>query len=296
MENENNEIQKAEIQPIKKTLENIQTIQKVLDQVMKMGCHYDKIDGCGDKPVLLKAGAEKILSTFRIGVEAVIEDLSDDYDRRFRVICRGFYIPTGNTVGYGVGEGSTSEKKYAWRAAVCEEEYEETDETKRQKYWKKGYRDNPATSILQVRQNPSDIANTVLKMAKKRAMVDLCLTATACSDIFDQDLDEDAVQEHIKENGNAQTFKKPQAQPPRQQATATNNSSFVQQEGGISENQAKRLFAIIKGQEQGGYSKDYVDGWLRSLGVDKYQDILQGEMYDDICSNIQNKTIPAPQG
>ena len=38
--------------------------------------------------------------------------------------------------------------------------------------------------------NPSDSYNTVLKMAKKRAMVDGVITTTACSDIFDQDIDE----------------------------------------------------------------------------------------------------------
>lgn len=31
--------------------------------VMKMGHHYDKIPGCGDKPVLLKPGAEVIALT-----------------------------------------------------------------------------------------------------------------------------------------------------------------------------------------------------------------------------------------
>ncbi len=39
-----------------------------------------------------------------------------------------------------------------------------------------------------MRTNPADQANTILKMAKKRAEVDLCLTALACSDIFTQDM------------------------------------------------------------------------------------------------------------
>ena len=38
--------------------------------------------------------------------------------------------------------------------------------------------------------NPADHYNTVLKMAKKRALVDAVLTATAASDIFTQDLED----------------------------------------------------------------------------------------------------------
>jgi hypothetical protein len=38
--------------------------------------------------------------------------------------------------------------------------------------------------------NPADVYNTVLKMGKKRAMVDAVLTCTAASDIFTQDVEE----------------------------------------------------------------------------------------------------------
>ena len=38
--------------------------------------------------------------------------------------------------------------------------------------------------------NPADVLNTVLKMAKKRALVDAVLSATGASDIFTQDLEE----------------------------------------------------------------------------------------------------------
>ncbi len=38
--------------------------------------------------------------------------------------------------------------------------------------------------------NPADMFNTVLKMAKKRAFVDATITATACNDLFTQDLED----------------------------------------------------------------------------------------------------------
>src|SRR6185369_6401125 len=42
----------------------------------------------------------------------------------------------------------------------------------------------------QVRTNPADVANTILKMAKKRGLVDAILTVTAASDIFTQDIED----------------------------------------------------------------------------------------------------------
>jgi len=164
---------------------NVQVIQKVMQSVMIPKVHYDTIPGCGSKPMLLKPGAEKILSVFRIGTDLTIEALGDDYDFKYRIVIRGFHIPTGNTIGYGVGVCSTKEKKYAWRRVVCQGEFDDAEPDKRQNKW-----NDDGSQTLQVRQSPPDIENTVLKMAKKRAMVDLCLTATACSDIFAQDLDE----------------------------------------------------------------------------------------------------------
>ena len=184
---------------------HVQLIQQVMQAVMVPKTHYDTIAGCGDKPVLLKPGAEKILTTFKIGTDLKVEDLGDGYDFRYRVTIRGFYIPTGNTVGYGVGEASTKEKKYAWRRAMCQTEFDEAPETRRRIYWKpqkdkKGYNiKGEAEQELQVRQDPSDLANTVLKMAKKRAMIDLCLTSTACSDIFVQDIDDEDVADNVQQ-------------------------------------------------------------------------------------------------
>ena len=283
-------IGKGQIQSVKEIKGQIQAVQEVMKSVMKQGCHYDTIPGCGKKPVLLKPGSEVLLTTFRIGVEMIVEDLSNGTEFRYRVKCRGFYIPTGNTVGFGIGECSTAEKKYAWRAAVCDEEYNETLESSRQVYWSRSYNAKEATSVKQVRQTPADIANTVLKMAKKRAQIDLCLTATACSDIFVQDIDEDMVQDHIKQGGGGQAFQKPAAKAPTSNQAPTGDC--------ITENQAKRMFAIVSGQtppkDVNGYTKDYVDSWLKGVyGIETYRDTPK-PVYNEIIDHITNKTIPAP--
>ena len=167
-----------------------QLIQMVLRTVMKEGVHYGTIPGTKGKS-LWKPGAELILTTFRLGtVPETIEETGQGY----RVTIRVFHIPTGNTVGYGVGSCSFAEEKYAWRRAVNADEYESAaPANKRQKHYANG------GSTNQVRTNPADYENTVLKMAVKRARVDACLACTAASDAFDQDLETVPVDELKRE-------------------------------------------------------------------------------------------------
>lgn len=154
---------------------------------MKPNTHYGVIPGC-NQPSLYTAGSEVLLTTFRIAVDPEVIDLSNGDEIRFRVRARGIHQMTGVTIGVGVGECSTSEEKYKWRNAVCDEEYDNTPETHRRIKYSK-YKDR-ITKKKQIRTNPADLANTVLKMAKKRAQIDLTLTATAASDIFTQDIED----------------------------------------------------------------------------------------------------------
>lgn len=172
---------------IKAQLDAILALQEL---VMKDGEDYGVIEGTGSKPTLLKAGAEKLKTMFRIADEPKIEDLSTGDNIRYRIVMRGLSIPSGIFLGSGVGECSSDEKKYKWREVVCPEEWDATPEDRKQVLWKKGWSGKPATSVQQVRANHADIANTILKMAKKRALVDLMLNITAASAIFTQDLDE----------------------------------------------------------------------------------------------------------
>ena len=98
-------------------------------------------------------------------------------------------IPSGDGVGCGIGECSTDEDKYKWRGVNSEAEWNATPEDRRRiKYAKpKGDWDG---QTKQIRTNPADLANTCLKMAKKRAQIDLTLTATAASDVFEQDIED----------------------------------------------------------------------------------------------------------
>jgi len=166
----------------------INTIQQVMREVMIDKVHYGVIPGCGDKPALLKPGAEKIMATFRLSADPEVEDLSSADEIRYRVRVR-MLATDGTLVGVGVGECSSNEDKYKWRKAVCREEFDDTQEDRRREKWIKPYMRDPF-QVKQIRTQPADVANTILKMAKKRALIDGVLTATAASDIFAQDIDE----------------------------------------------------------------------------------------------------------
>ena len=139
----------------------VKLIQDVMKDTMKDGEHYGAIPGCGPKPTLLKPGAEKLCLTFRLSPSYGIARTNlDDGHREYEVVTTLTHIDTGKVIGQGVGTCSTMEKKYK-------------------------------------KSPPADIYNTVLKMGKKRSLVDAALTATAASDIFTQDIEEMG-----KDNGN----------------------------------------------------------------------------------------------
>ena len=167
---------------------HVNRVQEVMKAVMIDGQHYGLIPGCGPKPTLLKPGAEKLMETFRLAVDPQIDDLSTALTRRYRIVARVTAQSTGRFLGAGVGECSSDEEKYAWREAVCKEEWEETDPMDRRNKWKRGTKE--PFVVHQIKTNAPDIANTILKMAKKRALVDAILTVTAASDIFTQDIED----------------------------------------------------------------------------------------------------------
>ncbi len=211
----------------------VQLIQEVMKAVMEKDVHYGIIPGT-PKPTLYKPGSEKLLSTFRIGVEPETIDLSTPDEVRYQVKARGFSQETGGLLGVGIGECSSNEEKYKWRRPVCDEEFAETPEDRKRVVWKRGQQKNYQQK--QIRTNPADVANTILKMAKKRAQIDLTLTVTAASDIFDQDLEDlpAGVVEGIVEK---ESEKKPPVATPQKKAKDPNEPA--------TEPQIKAIHALL---------------------------------------------------
>lgn len=164
-------------------LQHAMVVQEVMRAVMRPGVHFGEIPGT-DKPTLFQPGADKLCMTFRIAPEFDIQDLSTSDCVRYRVTCRGVHQLSGVTLGSCVGEASSNEEKYKWRRSVTDEEFDATPPAMRRvKYGKRW-------NTKQVRTEPADVANTVLKMAEKRAKIGMVLNVTAASDMFGQDLED----------------------------------------------------------------------------------------------------------
>lgn len=164
----------------------VRRIQEIKQAVMKKDTHFGVIPGC-KKESLYKPGAEMLLLTFRIAAEEPkVEDLSTPDAIRYRVTRNG--TVNGALVASGIGECSSDEEKYRWRKAVCDQEFIETPEDRKRNVWKNG-RDG-VYQVKQIRTNPADVANTILKMADKRGYVAMAILATAAGDIFTQDIED----------------------------------------------------------------------------------------------------------
>ncbi len=189
-------------------------IQDLMKAGMRDTEHYGVIPGCGDKPALLKPGAEKLCLMFRLAPRFEIQtvDMPNGH-REYRVTCSLYHINSGAFWGSGVGSCSTMESKYRYRSGVGENtrvkvpkdywDLRRTGKTKEamELIGGKGYttkKDDDGIWYIYEKidktENPdiADTYNTVLKMGKKRALVDATLSATAASDIFTQDVEENA--------------------------------------------------------------------------------------------------------
>ncbi|MCA0214562.1 MAG: hypothetical protein LCH79_15460 [Proteobacteria bacterium] len=188
-------------------ISHVAMVQEVMKAVMKPDVHYGVIPGT-DKPTLYKQGAEVLCMAFRVSDTYSVEDLSTPDMVRYRVTCTGSHQISGTVLGTGMGEASSGEEKYKWRKA-WDDEFDATPENLRRikmgKYKTK-----------QVRTEPADLANTILKMANKRAKIAMTINVTACGDMFGQDLEDmdAALREHLtRREGDDRQPDQPQAPP-----------------------------------------------------------------------------------
>lgn len=199
---------------INEMVAQVTSIQELMNKLLKKDEHYGVIPGTS-KPTLYKAGAEKLCTMFRLAPQYIeTRRQLDNGHVDYIVKCRLVHIVTNYNWGEGLGSCSTMESKYKYRT-----DYEDTGKSVPKDYWENrdanliGGKEfstkkfNGSWKIVKKSkiENP-DIAdqwNTVLKMAKKRALVDAILTATATSDIFYQDLEDlrEMTNEPVKKNG-----------------------------------------------------------------------------------------------
>ena len=152
-------IESVNVHAVQNTLQKISQFQAVVQNTLKKDHDYGIIPGT-PKPSLLKPGAEKILMLFGVTSEYEVVERVQDYEKgffAFTVKCLIFR--NGTKITEGVGHCNTKERKY-------------------------------------INQDPYTLANTCLKMAKKRALIDATLTLASLSEVFTQDIED--MQEFIQ--------------------------------------------------------------------------------------------------
>jgi len=146
----------------------VNQLQYLMSNVLQKGEHYGVIPGTKGKPSLLQPGAEKICLMFKLVPRYRVEKTAlPGGHREVEVTCTLYQRGSDVVEGEGLGSCSTMESKYRYRNK-----------------WVNGNK--------QREENPdiADTYNTVLKMAKKRALVDAVKSTTAASDIFTQDVED----------------------------------------------------------------------------------------------------------
>ncbi|WP_195603821.1 hypothetical protein [Clostridium tyrobutyricum] len=185
----------VEIGEVRNTLGKIAQFQSIVQKTLKKGHDYGEIGGV-TKPTLLKPGAEKVLMLMGLTSEYDIIEKIEDYDKGvFAYTIKCILRKNGQKITEGVGSCNSKEDKYRWRWAKEDDLPIGSDITTL-----KSKTNNYGTTKYKIEND--DIysqANTILKMAKKRAQIDATLTVASLSEIFTQDI-EDMTQFQEKEN------------------------------------------------------------------------------------------------
>lgn len=218
----------TDLRPMDEVNDRINKIRTLMKSNMKDNVHFGKIPGCGDKPALLKPGAEMICTLFQFSpeFEITVAEVGGGH-REYQIITTLYHTPSGLKMGQGVGSCSTMENKYRFRwentGAVVPKEYWDT--RNKSIIGGESYSTRKVAGTWYVFQkieydNPADYYNTCLKMAKKRSLVDAVITATGVSELFTQDI-EDMVESGLI-NGQSETEKKEYTGEPPVKAKGSN--------------------------------------------------------------------------
>jgi hypothetical protein len=152
----------------------VKMLQEFVREHMVEGEDYGVIPGTSGKPTLFKPGAEKLNAIFGLAPIVEITSRDEDWDAgrvAYEVKVTLLNKRTTSVEAEGIGNCKSRERRYK-------------------------------------NQDAANIANTILKMAKKRALIDATLSATRASGLFTQDLEDMDLertekQEHERHERNA---------------------------------------------------------------------------------------------
>ena len=207
-------------------LTKVRQFQAIVKKMLIPNIDYGVIPGTGDKPTLLKPGAEKLSKMHGLADKYEILERVEDFEKPFFnyvIKCTMFHIASGEVISEGFGSCNSMESKFRYRWV---NENKVPPELNKEDLPTRSYNNK-----FLYRIDNDDIcsqANTILKMGKKRAQVDATLSACRLSAVFTQDFDdiEDATVVHHPAPG-----KKPDVQEPQSKSQQQPNGNGEKKTG-----------------------------------------------------------------
>ena len=231
---------------VQATLQQVEEFRALIHSELREGPDYGTIPGIS-KPTLLKPGAEKIAKLLGLADTYEITDKTAEWERglfQYEVRCSLVSIRTGQIVAQGVGECNSYESKYRYRDAKrkCPECGVEAIIKGKIEYgggwvcfgkiggcgakWGNGASVIVSQTMGRVlNEDPADQVNTILKMAKKRSLIDASLSVGSLSNLFTQDLEDMPSPPQSAQAPQAGASNPPASAPPPQTASSASNGS-----------------------------------------------------------------------
>ena len=170
----------------------INEFQQIVHQHLVEGADWGIIPGT-TKPTLLKPGAEKIAKLLGLADQYEIVDRQEDWAKpffRYLVKCKLIHVASQNLISEGLGECNSMESKYRWRWISERDLPTGIDKTKLVMQERTAKTGGHWTVFRFENDDIYSQVNTILKMGKKRALVDAALSAGRLSNVFTQDMED----------------------------------------------------------------------------------------------------------
>lgn len=246
-------------------------------EVLSDGLDYGKIPGTGDKPTLLKPGAEKLCFLFGLRPTFEVVQSVEDWERGlfyYRYRCT-LHDAAGGVIADGEGSCNSREKKYRYRSVerTCPECGKETikrskfpprDQPNAQPGWYcyakiGGCGANFAAEDIRIAEQesgqientePYDLINTLQKMAQKRALIAAVLVGTGASQFFTQDVEDmqviDMPSEPVVRHPTAQPEQAPAPETPPAPKPRVIKLDKATEDNGVPTDTWFRLFKYVQ--------------------------------------------------
>jgi len=257
---------------ISDTREQLQMLEKFVDEVLIIDRDFGVIPGTSGKPTLFKPGAHNIMTAMQCYSRPQVVDRQIDHVTGFFYVeCMTEIIlrSTGDVVAVGYGSCNSYERKYRYRnqERTCIHCGKETIIKGKAEYgggwlcWaKKGgcgakYDDDDSAIVAQVvgqieNTDLLDQANTYLKMAEKRSDVDAAMKLPGVARKFTQDIGDYADPEGDDTAIGEEPAQQPQAPPKARQRSSGGGTKAATAKLGNCETHPGKVWTHGSGDEK----------------------------------------------